>query len=214
MTTGQDDVTAALAELRAQPIDAFLAALASAEPVPGGGGAGALAGALAAALIAMVCRVTGRREAVPELEALAADADRLRDRLMTLVAEDGLAYANVIAARRLPAPEREAAYSAALRCATDVPLALAAVGRDALALGERIAGRARPSTRSDLHVAAVLARAALEAGAVTAQANLPDVADRAFTEAGRRAVDDLRAEGDALVRRIEQAIGERHTPTA
>ena len=44
--------------LAAKPLQDFLADLASAEPVPGGGSVAALGGALGASLIAMVCRLT------------------------------------------------------------------------------------------------------------------------------------------------------------
>jgi len=42
----------------AKTVDQFLDALASSEPVPGGGSGAALAGALAAGLLSMVCNLT------------------------------------------------------------------------------------------------------------------------------------------------------------
>ena len=45
-----------------ETLEGFLGTLASESPAPGGGAAAAVALALAAALVAMVCRVTARRD--------------------------------------------------------------------------------------------------------------------------------------------------------
>ena len=68
--------------------EAYLDALASADPTPGGGSAATLVGALAAALCAMVARVTmstpKRAPLHEEAAAVAEDADDLRRRFMEL----------------------------------------------------------------------------------------------------------------------------------
>ena len=68
--------------------EAYLDALASADPTPGGGSAATLVGALAAALCAMVARVTMSTPKLAPLHeeaaAVAEDADDLRRRFMEL----------------------------------------------------------------------------------------------------------------------------------
>jgi len=194
------------AGLAARSVDDVLAALASAEPVPGGGTATALAAALAAALVAMVGRVTARREAEPGTSAaIATESDALRVRLLALAAQDGDAYTAVIAARRLPTGEREAAVQAALGRATDVPLAVAAASRDALALCDRITATARASALGDLAVAAVLARAALDAASITARANLAEM-DTSFARTAEERLRALDADARAIAERVKTAI--------
>ena len=63
-------------------LENFASALASKAPVPGGGGASALAGALGAALAGMVCGLTSgkRRYAAfePDIQRITAEAAELR----------------------------------------------------------------------------------------------------------------------------------------
>ena len=77
-------------------LDAFTAALASKEAVPGGGGAAGLAGALAAALGAMVCNLTSGKKKYAEYEAdIAAELEKLeltRKYMLRLVDEDAKAF--------------------------------------------------------------------------------------------------------------------------
>ena len=201
--------TGAAASQIAQPVDAFLAALASGTPAPGGGAAAGLAGALAAALVAMVCRVTVAKDhAAAALDAVASGADGLRRRLAALVDDDVDAYRRVIEARRRGADGRPA-LAVALTRATEVPLALVTGSRDVLRMCEAAGGRARSSTLSDLAVAASLAWGALEAGAVTARANLTELTDVEFVRVAERAVADLLAEGERLHRRVAEMIAPR-----
>ena len=170
-----------------QSVRDFAAALASHEPVPGGGAAGALAGALAAALAAMVCQFTvGRRrfEAVePEMRALLARADQIRGEMIELVEADARAYESVVEAKALPketpaqAEARDLRMQDALVSAIRVPLRSAVLAADVLALCEPVAERGNPRLVSDAGVAAILADAALQASALNVRANYPTLRD-------------------------------------
>lgn len=189
--------------------EAFLAAVGSASPVPGGGAAAAFCGALAAALVAMVSRVTAERDpsARDELSAITARAAELGQRLEGLVTDDMDAYRRVLEARRSAAgPD---AVERALVHATQVPLALARTCRDVLALCEAAASRTRASTLSDLGVAAALAWGALESGGLTARANLADVADAAFVRASEEELAGVLAGGQEARRRVSETIERR-----
>jgi methenyltetrahydrofolate cyclohydrolase len=218
MSSGSSEVSGAVDDLDGggvgeDTVGRYLADLASAAPAPGGGSAAALAAALGAALVAMTCRVTakhaGAARSVVPLEELAEEADSLRRRFTALANDDARAYSDVIAARRLPVPEREPAVQHALERATEVPQRLAAESRNVLALCERIAPCARASTLSDLGVAAILAHGALRAGALTARTNLAGIADADFTRETTRRLDALVAEGMMLAERIETALAAR-----
>ena len=73
-------------------IDDFLDALASSAPVPGGGGASALAGASGAALGAMSLNLTiGKKKYIPveeELKAALSELDTLREVFLSLADKD------------------------------------------------------------------------------------------------------------------------------
>ena len=108
-------------------LDAFTAALASKEAVPGGGGAAGLAGALAAALGAMVCNLTSGKKKYAEYEAdIAAALERLeltRKYMLRLVDEDAKAFQPLQKYLSLPNddPERAAHMDSALRVACFIP---------------------------------------------------------------------------------------------
>jgi methenyltetrahydrofolate cyclohydrolase len=226
MSSGSSEVSGAVdadpgldgGGIEADAVERYLADLASAAPAPGGGSAAALAAALGAALVAMTCRVTAKHAgAAPSdvpLGELAEEADGLRRRLTGLANDDARAYSGVIAARRLPAPERGPAVQDALERATEVPARLAAESRHVLVLCERIAPFARASTLSDLGVAAILAHGALRAAALTARMNLAGIADGDFAGETTRRLDALVADGMILAERIETALAARSARTS
>jgi formiminotetrahydrofolate cyclodeaminase len=183
------------------PVDAFLAALGSGAPVPGGGAAAALGGALGAALVAMVSRVTAERDASAREETAPtiAAADQLRERLSALMGDDMEAYQGVLRARKR-APGT-APVGAAMMRATEVPLGVARASRDVLALCEAVAPRARASALSDLGVAAALAWGALEAAALTVRANLKALEDAERARAWSSELEGLIADGQGSHRR-------------
>jgi formiminotetrahydrofolate cyclodeaminase len=189
-------------------VQAFLVALASGDPTPGGGAAAALGGALAAALVAMVSRATAARDlaARDEMTAIATRADQLREHLTALVARDMEAYRSVLDARRSRQPDEAAR---ALRRATDVPLMVVRDSQSVLTVCETVATRARASTLSDLGVAAALGWAALEAGALTARTNLGDLQDAAFVEASERELAGLLTSGHDVRTRTLDTIAAR-----
>ncbi|MEJ7753047.1 MAG: cyclodeaminase/cyclohydrolase family protein, partial [Candidatus Limnocylindrales bacterium] len=110
----------------------FSERLASADPVPGGGSAAAVAAGLAASLMVMVARLSQDR---PRYELYAAtyeralaEGERARRRFMELADEDAAAYATFAAAMKLPREtaeeqtERRAQTQAAARTASEIPL--------------------------------------------------------------------------------------------
>src|SRR5262245_13061883 len=113
-------------------ISAFVDALASPQPTPGGGTAAAVAGSMAAALLMMVAGLPKTRgntdaERVQLTETRAA-LSSVRDRLLALADEDTEAYNRVVAAYRLPKSSdaekaaRRQAIADGMRAATETPL--------------------------------------------------------------------------------------------
>lgn len=186
-------MTAATDPAADQRLGDFLAALASDEPVPGGGVAAAVSAALAASLTAMVVRLSLDRPRYSDFadlhtEVLAA-SDAARERFLELADEDASAYAAYRAARSLPRETeaditaREAATRDAARIATKVPLELVRACQAQVELVDRCAGRTNPFVASDLEVAALLLDSAARAAAANVRVNLPSVGDESYAGA-------------------------------
>lgn len=156
---------------------AFTAALASAEPTPGGGGAAALAGALAVSLGAMAVNVTARNpkfsETAPELLALAEDAERLRAEMLVLIDADAAGFAPLAAAYALPKddPDRAAKRSAASERACAAPMDMMHCCCEIAKLLDRALVQSSKLLLSDIGCGAALCRAALVAASMNVFVN-------------------------------------------
>jgi formiminotetrahydrofolate cyclodeaminase len=167
--------------------------LASAEPVPGGGSASAIAGSFAGSLLAMVARLSVDRPkyaAYQKTHSRAlATGERGRTVLLELADADARAYAGFAAARKMPKETdadqqaRDEATRVAARASSEVPLSV--VGECALLLDDVVAmaGRSNLNAASDLEVAARLALAAARGAAANVYINLPMVGDEEYAAA-------------------------------
>jgi len=200
---------------RSLTVGDLLAAFAKGSPAPGGGSAAALTGAIAGSLATMVASLSLCKPPYPkfwqELQALEAEASGLQSRLAVLIDDDASAYLDLLAARRLPESTsdelaiRRAATAAALRRATEVPLAVADACACVLQLAVRAAVLGRRSARPDAVVASLLASAALRGAAVTAKVNLLEERDEAYRRAALGRLDELLVKDRALLVEAQQA---------
>jgi glutamate formiminotransferase/formiminotetrahydrofolate cyclodeaminase len=186
-------------------VAAFVDRLASAEPVPGGGSAAAIAGSLAAALVSMVASLSEGRPKYAEHAALHESAVRagraLADRFLALADDDAAAYAGYGAALKLPKDTdaqrdaRAAAIRAAALTASQAPFRTVEACREVVVLAEALAGRSNRSAASDLEVSGLLSVAAARAAAANVDVNLPSIGDEAVAA-------DLGARTAALVMQV------------
>jgi glutamate formiminotransferase/formiminotetrahydrofolate cyclodeaminase len=179
----------------------FSDSLASADPVPGGGSASAIAGSFAGSLLAMVARLSVDRPkytAYQKTHSRAlATGERGRTVLLELADSDARAYAGFAAARKLPKETdadiaaRDEATRVAARASTEVPLTV--VGECALLLDDIVAmaGRSNLNASSDLEVAARLAAAAARGAAANVMINLPMVGDEEYATHTTESVSGL-----------------------
>ncbi len=201
-------------------VSAFVASVASSEPVPGGGSVAAHAGALGAALAQMVAGLTvGRKKYAgvdTKFREIALQASALGTRLSALVELDAKAYASVSAAYKLPkeTPEqtaqRDAAITAALIGASEVPLETARACAGVAALAAEAAEHGNSNAVSDAGVAALLADAACRGAAYNVRINVNSLSDRkagrALAEAAAEFVRETSAHADRARAAVERAL--------
>lgn len=198
---------------------AFLDALASGAPTPGGGGAAAVMGAMGAALISMVAHLTigkkGFEGVDAEMHALLADSEALRLRLAAMVAEDAAAFDSLMAAYRRPKVSeadiaaRRDAIQHGLKLATLAPLQCARASADGIRLAARAVERSNPQVISDVGVGVLASWAALQSAALNVRINVPQLKDLDFVEQTAREVDALLAECAGLTEQVMMRVRAR-----
>lgn len=203
-----------------QEVGAYLDALASDSPTPGGGAAAALSAATGAALVSMVCNLTIGRERYQIHEetmiAVRDAAGELRARTLALADEDGTAFRAVGAAYGLPRSSdeekaaRTAAIQDALKGATATPLRTMEAAARVAALCATVVSIGNPNVVSDVGVGALSARAALDGAALNVKINLSLIRDPAFvatsTERMRELLDDAGPRVETVLRAVESAM--------
>lgn len=192
----------------------YLTALGSSAPTPGGGSAAGLAGALASALGLMVASVAREKEPTPEREALATAFRDLERSFLDLVVEDERAFAEVMAALRVPrdAPARAERVQTALERAADVPLRAAAASVSVLEYLDRAEPHASRSIVSDIGVAAHLALAVARSCLLNVAVNVRSLHESAVATRLERDAACLRSAAEAAYAKVIGRVDARVAP--
>lgn len=198
----------------------FIDVLASAEPVPGGGGAAAYAGALGVALGSMVANLTvGKKKyaAVQEDIALILDkAVSLQNKLAGLVQRDAEVFEPLSKAYGLPKETaeqqllRNQVMEEALLAASLVPLEIIEQAYEGLLLHDELAEKGSRLALSDVGVGVQMLRAAILGAAMNIFINVKSMENRRQAVEIREKAEKLIAGGAALAdeiyRKVEEAI--------
>ncbi len=197
-------------------LGAFLAALASEAPTPGGGTASAIAGAMGASLVEMVAGLTLSKEKYASsheaVRPIAEAARAGRRELAALAREDSEAYDGVVAARRLPKEsaqekaERSRRLAEANRHATEVPMRTARAAIRLLSALPELVERGNPNAASDAGSAALLLEAAIEGALLNVGINLSGISDAQFVGDMQRETADLQTEAQRLRDQVVAAV--------
>lgn len=198
--------------ISSENVRAYVERMASGEPAPGGGAAGALQAALGAALLAMSARYSTASE---HAAGAAARAEELIPRALDLADADAEAFGALSAAYALPKDtdeekaERSRAVQEATAGAAQPPRELIGVGAEVVGLARELTGWCNPNVLSDVAAASEAARAAVATALVTLEINVRSLKDAATREElraglaqGEQAVEDA-AE---LTRRIRERV--------
>ena len=155
----------------------FMNALASKEATPGGGGAAAVIGSVAAALGSMVANLTTGKK---KYEQYQEDMDRilifLEEAIWDInsyIEKDADAYKPVIEAYKVSKedPKRAEILEKALLAAAVVPMELAGKVNDLIPVLEELEEKGNKMALTDVAVAAVACKAAMEGAVMNVYAN-------------------------------------------
>lgn len=204
--------------MRDETIGSFLGKLAARTSVPGGGATAALHAAQAAALLGMTARYSDSPLSAEHSDTIAmiiAEADRLREASVVLIAIDGEAFGAVAEAYRLPKDTdeqratRASAIGAAMVTASSPPAELIGISTRLVQLAEVLQPVVNRTVAGDVAAAVQAVRAAIETSRVNVEANLAGVTDPGARErltAALSGVDDLEQRAGRLTAAIRASL--------
>ena len=178
-------------------VAAFTEELASPAPVPGGGGASALAAAIGVSLGDMVGELTvGKKkyaDVEEEIQSLMARAQALRIRFLELVDADAAAFAPLAKAYGIPKedPNRVQIMEEALKTACSVPMDIMRACAEAIDIIEEFAAKGSKLAVSDAGCGAILCKAAMQAAALNVFINTKSMKDLSCKAALEKEADAL-----------------------
>jgi len=172
-----------------QGAQAFIDALASDNPAPGGGAAGAFCAASACALSMMALSITlknpnlSQEEKKPLKEAL-DNLYNLKENLVICAQEDAKAYEKVVSARKLPKTSKERAVSLqeSLKQAALVPVKCAQDTIEVIKQLELVENKISKGIISDVNCAKQLLKTALFCATENIKANQIYIKDEVFNK--------------------------------
>jgi len=203
-----------MTQIKDTAIEPFLDQLASSAATPGGGSAAAIIGAMGAALVSMVCHLTiGKKkyaEVEDEMQDVLAKTEALRKKLTGMIQDDVKAFDAVMGAYGMPKETdadkqaRDKAIQAALKLATDVPLACSYAAREVIDLAAIASDKGNLNVISDAGVGVLAGYAALRSAALNVFTNVRMITDKTFAEAKLQELNRLLAGAEAAT---EKAYG-------
>ncbi len=192
-----------LAELKTHE---FTSLLASDAPAPGGGSAAALEGAIGAALTAMVCTLTIPKKAyaehAEELAVIRDKAEDIRARFIDVMDRDTEAFMVVSRAFGMPKATdeekalRSAAIQAGLEGCTATPFEMMELAAETAEMTVSMLGRFNESAASDLGVAAISLRSAVQGAWLNVRINIGSLKNTELAES-------YRTRGQALLEKVQ-----------
>ena len=198
--------------IKDKSIQTFLDELASKASTPGGGSAAAIIGAMGAALISMVANFTVGKKGYEDIDAEARNildkSEDLRNQLTGMIKADVDVFNRVMAAYGMPkdTDEQKSARSgeiqAALKEATDVPLACARVSAEVIKLSKSIAEKGNKNVISDAGVAVLAGQAALRSAALNVYINIGGIKDENFVSDRQQQLEEIMGGMDDLTEEV------------
>lgn len=184
----------------------FAALLASKNPVPGGGGAAALAAALGTALNSMVANFSiGKKKFIDvkeKHEDLLKRGEDLRERLIDLVDKDAEFFEPLSKAYVMPSnteeekKQKEEVLQKCLKVACSAPMETLEYTYDAIKMHEEIIDISSKNIISDVGVGVQCLKAALNSAYLNVLINLNSITDENYVKENKEKAERLLAEGN------------------
>ncbi len=194
----------------------FLEVLSSKEPVPGGGGASAAVGAFAAALGMMVTNLTVGKKKYADVEEeiikIRGQLEALKKELILLTDKDAQAFAPLAEAYSMPksTPEekerKEEVMESALYEASIVPLEIMKTIFKVMEFLKVLEKKGSTLAVSDVGVAVLFGRAALEGASLNIYINTRLMKDRERAQKLNGEADEMIARGRSLQEEIYAGV--------
>jgi methenyltetrahydrofolate cyclohydrolase len=202
--------------IKDKSIQVFLDELAGKVSTPGGGSAAAIIGAMGAALISMVANFTVGKKGYEDVDAEAgeilAKAENIRKQLTDMIKADVDVFNRVMAAYGMPKETedqksaRTQEIQAALKAATDVPLACARVAAEVIKLSKPIAEKGNKNVISDAGVAVLAGYAALRSAALNVYINIGGIKDQEFVNDREKQLESILGGMDKLTDDVYELV--------
>lgn len=186
----------------------FAEALASREPVPGGGGGSALVGALGIALCSMVGNFTlGKKkyaDVEPQVKEIMSESEELRLRFLELVEADAEAFEPLSQAYSIPKddPMRDTVMEECLKNAVAAPLKMLRLSCRAIELHQRMGEIGSVIILSDVATGVAICKSALEGAFVNIKVNTSSMTNREFAEKLNAEADESLAKYTKLADKV------------
>lgn len=194
----------------------FLRQLASRAPVPGGGGAAAMAGAMGVALSNMVGNLTVGKKKYANVEGevveLIAKGETLISELEILVEKDAAVFEPLSVAYSLPktTPEqikvKEETIETCSKSACSVPMEIMRKSCDGIKIHHKMRQIGSKLAISDIGCGVAFLKAALVAASLNVQINLRTIRDPAFVKATSDEMTDLLMTGSKMADHILESV--------
>ncbi|MBO4390334.1 MAG: cyclodeaminase/cyclohydrolase family protein [Lachnospiraceae bacterium] len=199
-----------------QRITDWMEDLYSKQPVPGGGGASALAGAMAASLDGMVANLTSGKKKYAEyqerIEEILVKSAELKDAFLRQMEEDKIAFEPLSKAYSLPKntpeelEERDRIMQAALLAATRPPMEMMRLGTKTVDLCEELTVCGSRIAISDVGVSLAMARSAVEGAMMNVVINARLLKDEAKKEAYMKEAEEILADTRERTARLYEVV--------
>ena len=169
---------------------------------------------MGAALVSMVCNLTIGKKKYVEVEGdmkdVLAKSEALRVKLIGMIEDDVKAFDAVMGAYGMPKEtdadkaKRDQAIQAALKLATDVPMACARAARQVIDIAATASDKGNLNVISDAGVGVLAGYAALRSAALNVFINARMITDKTFAEAKLKELNELLAGAEGAT---EKAYG-------